>query len=270
MNERHATTRSVLATCITLMAAGNALANMPMLTDQPRPPSPMACKEWATKQGDEALVMWGIQEDGKSSRAVGLNRLASYCMGQPKPEIVGFGSSAGFDRDYCSKHQEQDLCIARQRPESPTRESSKAILGCFVRNYDKDHLARHPDQTITSVKFKVYPSPSEVDTIWYAIRMQRRGELKALYSGGVCKDENSETKCYVECDGGGVRFIARPNSAILMRLGVNKGDERISMAACGARDVENGSPGIEVTGGKDDREFLLRRVDDRQCVGIER
>ena len=117
----------VLVTCI-LGIVSNVHATMPMLADQPRPAAPGACKEWAVKQDDEALEMWGIQEDGKSSLAVGINRLASYCMGQPKPEIVGFGSSAGFDREYCNKHQEQDLCNARQRPEGATRDNLQTIL----------------------------------------------------------------------------------------------------------------------------------------------
>jgi hypothetical protein len=261
-----------------LAIAGNVHATMPMLTDEPKPALPKTCKEWATKQGVEALEMWGIQEDGKSSRTVGINRLASYCMGQPKPEIVGFGSSAGFDRAYCNKHQEQDLCGARQKPESPTRDRLQTIQGCFIRNYDKDHLARHPDQTVTSVKFKIYPSPSDVNTNWFAIRMQRRGEYKALHNQGYCKQEKSETKCFVECDGGGVRLVTRSNSAIVMRLGIQspsgpngesiKQDERIRMSACGAEDVDDGS-GLEVTGGKDDHEFLLSHVDDGKCVGID-
>lgn len=268
----------IFATSI-LIVAGNVNATMPMLTDQPKPALPATCKEWAAKQDDEALEMWGVQEDGKSSRTVGINRLASYCMGQPKPEIVGFGSSAGFDRDYCNKHQEQDVCMARPRTENPTRERLQTILGCFARNYDKNHLARHPDQTVTSVKFKIYPSPSDVNTSWFAIRMQRRGEYKALHNQGYCKQDTSQTTCYVECDGGGVRLITRSNSAILMRLGVQSSsgpngerieqDERIRMSACGAGDVDDGS-GTEVTGGKDDHEFLLSRVEGGQCVGIDR
>ena len=43
----------------------------------------------------------GILDDGNSDRAVAVRRLADDCLGKPKPEIVGFGSSAGFDRDYC-------------------------------------------------------------------------------------------------------------------------------------------------------------------------
>jgi hypothetical protein len=156
---------------------------------------------------------------------------------------------------------------------------SKAVLGCFARDYEKSHLARHPDQTVTSVKFKIYPSPSDVNATWFVIQMQRRGEYKALRNQGYCKQEKSETKCYVECDGGRVRFITRSNSAILMRLGIQpsygpngeiiKQDERIRMSACGAKDIDDGS-GPEVTGGKDDHEFLLGRVDDRQCVGMDR
>jgi hypothetical protein len=267
-----------LATYI-LMAAGSVYATVPMLTEQPTPASSVACKEWAARQDDEALEMWGIQEDGQSSRTVGINRLASYCMGLPKPEIVGFGSSAGFDRDYCKRHKKQDLCMNRQKTAGPTRDHQGTILGCFVRSYDKDHLARHPDQTVTSVKFKIYPSPSDADGTWFAIWLQRRGEFKGLHNQGYCKQENSETKCYVECDGGGVRFIPRSNSRILMRLGIQppygpngesiKQDERIRMSACGAEDTDDGS-GTDVAGGKDDHEFLLSRVKDSQCVGIDR
>lgn len=252
---------------------------MPALTDVPKPSSPTVCKEWAAKQDDEALEMWGIQEDGKSSRTVGINRLASFCMGQPKPEIVGFGSSEGFDRDYCIKHPEQDLCAAHHTHESQNQGRSQTVLGCFTRNYDRAHLARHPDQTITSVKFKIYPSPSDVDTRWFAIQMRKRGEYKVLHNQGYCKQEPSETKCYVECDGGGIRFVTRSDSAILMRLGIQppvgpdgrsiKQDERIRMSSCGAADVDDGS-GMDVTGGKDDHEFLLSRVEDGQCAGIDR
>jgi hypothetical protein len=37
--------------------------------------------------------------------------LADDCLGKPKPEIVGFGSSAGFDRDYCRHHPRQKMCL---------------------------------------------------------------------------------------------------------------------------------------------------------------
>ena len=62
-----------------------------------------------------------------------------------------------------------------------------------------------------------------------------------------------------------------------MRLGIQppfgpngeviKQDERIRMAPCGSEDIDDGT-GTEVTGGKDDHEFLLNNVDDAVCVGI--
>ena len=110
--------------------------------------------------------------------------------------------------------------------------------------------------------------------------MQRRGEYKALHNEGLCVQEGSVASCYVECDGGGVRVTPRANSTVLMRLGtqppslgpngeVIKPDERIRMVPCGTEDVDDGT-GTGVTRGKDDHEFLLKRVDDAVCVDINR
>lgn len=98
---------------LTELATSSAFANMPMLTEKPIEPSLQACNGWAAKQDDEALEMWGIEENGKSSRVVALKRLAGLCMGEKAPDIVGFGSSVGFDRDYCKKHRQQKVCPSR-------------------------------------------------------------------------------------------------------------------------------------------------------------
>lgn len=95
---------------LTLLAATSGHATMPMLTSSPKPPTPTACKKWAAKQDADAIGMWGIQDDGTSSRAVALRRLANSCMGHRPPDIVGFGSSAGFDEAYCEKHTTLKLC----------------------------------------------------------------------------------------------------------------------------------------------------------------
>lgn len=151
-------------------------------------------------------------------------------------------------------------------------------LGCFARVYDRQHLAQHPDQIVTAVKLKIYPSPDD-HAIWFAIQIQRRGEDKTLHSTGACQNDGETMRCYVECDGGGVRVTPRSNSIILMRLGAQpplgphgepiKQDERIRMTSCGTQDQDDGS-GIDVSGGKDDHSFLLTRTDDAVCVGIER
>ncbi|HZP09218.1 hypothetical protein, partial [Methyloceanibacter sp.] len=56
------------------------------------------------------IYMWSTQEDGTHPPEVGLNRLTLYCMGQDRPEIVGFGSSIGFDTAYCDRHPGIKLC----------------------------------------------------------------------------------------------------------------------------------------------------------------
>jgi len=90
--------------------ATSALATMPLLSEQPSEKSAPACEQWAKAQDDDALEMWGVQDSGRASREVGLNRLKNFCMSGEKSEIVGFGSSAGFDAAYCRKHKTSRLC----------------------------------------------------------------------------------------------------------------------------------------------------------------
>jgi hypothetical protein len=90
-----------------------AWATMPLLSEKPTMRTDAACWTWAEEQAkdEEVAYMWGILDDGNSDRAVAVRRLADDCLGKPKPEIVGFGSSAGFDRDYCHRHPRQKICL---------------------------------------------------------------------------------------------------------------------------------------------------------------
>jgi hypothetical protein len=86
-------------------------ATTPPLTNTPSHATPAACKKWAAKQDEDAIYMWSTQEDGTYPRDVGLKRLYLYCLGhKPPPDITNFGSSAGFDRDYCAAHPGIKLC----------------------------------------------------------------------------------------------------------------------------------------------------------------
>jgi hypothetical protein len=161
----------------------------------------------------------------------------------------------------------------------PAEARAAPLLGCFAHIYDKVHLAQHPDQIVTAVKLKIYPSPSDPSSRWFAIWIHRRGEYKALHNEGACNQDGPSTWCYIECGGGGVRLTPRSNSIILMRLGIQppfgpngeaiQRDERITMTPCGTTDNDDGT-GVEVTGGKDDHVFLLTRVDDTVCTGIDK
>lgn len=96
--------KQILLVAMLCTLSHGAFATMPTLTPKPKPMTPAACEKWAASQDDDAIGMWGIQETGVSSRDLALRRLALSCLGDPPPEIVGFGSSAGFDEGYCRKH----------------------------------------------------------------------------------------------------------------------------------------------------------------------
>jgi hypothetical protein len=115
---------------LTGLLAGLSAANatMPLLTTEPGNPSPSSCKAWARKQSDDAIQMWGIQEDGTSSHNVAIDRLARSCMGQRPPEIVGFGSSAGFDDGYCKKHPAAKICKDVKAVDADPRISASQAL----------------------------------------------------------------------------------------------------------------------------------------------
>ena len=133
-------------------------------------------------------------------------------------------------------------------------------FGCFTRNYDRTHLARHPDQLVTAVKLRIYRPPSGELDKWFLAQFRLRGKAETLRTSGICDEKASGLHCFVACDGGGVDVVPRARDA-MMHL------DRVRVAACG-EDHVNGA-GQELTGGKDDRVFRLDRVDDAECAGMK-
>jgi hypothetical protein len=154
---------------------------------------------------------------------------------------------------------------------------AETLRGCFVRVCDKAHLAQHPDQMITRVKLRIYASPTDATKSSFSIWVQKRGKRRALHNEGICEPWDGVTTF----DGGGIRVFPQTKSKVLVRLGVQpprgpngepiKQDERVRMMPCGTLDADDGSSSvIEVTGGKDDHDFLLHREDEEACAGIDR
>jgi hypothetical protein len=104
----------LMAVALPTIVATNACATMPPLTPLPAPISLAACQKWAAAQSEDAFDIWGLQENGRSSHDVALLRLALSCLGDKQAEIVGFGSSVGFDAAYCAKHSEAAICNANK------------------------------------------------------------------------------------------------------------------------------------------------------------
>jgi hypothetical protein len=104
------TMRYVFAAVILATATTAAHATMPRLTPLPKSPTVEACRTWAASQDDDATTMWGVLPDGTGTDEVGKLRLTLHCLGDPTPDIVGFGSSAGGDAAYCRRHPRVAIC----------------------------------------------------------------------------------------------------------------------------------------------------------------
>jgi hypothetical protein len=133
-------------------------------------------------------------------------------------------------------------------------------LGCFTRTYDRAHLARHPDQLVTSVKLRIRP-PSDVDDERpvFEVQFKVRGKNKPLVNTGNCSKEARGLRCSVECDGGGVNVVPRARDAMMYL-------DRIRLTdGCDGHLIDGG---LDLTGGKDDRVFRLNRVNDVACTEV--
>ncbi len=106
----------VLTSIVLLLQHSTAWSTMPQLTREPSKKTEKSCKKWALaqKNSDDAYYLWGIMPDGNSSDEVAYARLFNYCLTGERPEIVGFGSSAGFDQLYCENHKDQKICADYQ------------------------------------------------------------------------------------------------------------------------------------------------------------
>jgi hypothetical protein len=131
---------------------------------------------------------------------------------------------------------------------------TESMLGCYVRIYDRTHLAEHPDQIVRAVRLSITKADHYYDYN-FSLQMQLRGRDKILEAAGGCHSEGTGIKCLVECDGGSVYVVPHAGHAMMFL-------DRIRMAECSKNFAEGGE---DVTGGKDDREFRLDRTDDVVC-----
>jgi len=141
---------------------------------------------------------------------------------------------------------------------------------CFVRHYDVAHLARHPEQTVKSMKLllaaEIVPEDAELN---YGFRMDLKLRKKSgnYGTGGNCghakvteDDEGREhLGCGVDCDGGRLSVeLKEDNKSILVKLDTI----RIS------RNDDDNDEGRDSLGAKDDKVFRLDRAPIEQCKSL--
>jgi hypothetical protein len=147
---------------------------------------------------------------------------------------------------------------------------AKTTYACFVRTYDAEHLARHPKQKVTAMKFLVAAeNVAEDKTVNYSFRLgvKYRNRSGNFDSSGSCnhvfaEDTGNEVRlgCGVDCDGGGLEAeMSQDDKSAVIRL------ERIRVWQNNKPDDE--AEGALVAGG-DDKIFRLDRADNRECASL--
>jgi hypothetical protein len=142
---------------------------------------------------------------------------------------------------------------------------------CFVRQYDAEHLARHPLQKVSAMKLLLTAEPEpDSDGPSYSFRLGVRYRNKAgvfdssggCSIGGMTAEPDSEIRlsCNVDCDGGDINVgLAKDSKATLIRL------ERIRIWRNNKPD-DNASD--ELVAGADDKIFRLDRADLEECRSL--
>ena len=146
----------------------------------------------------------------------------------------------------------------------------KTTYACFIRNYDAEHLAKHPGQKVAAMKLLVTAeNVSEDKTVNYSFRLgvKYRHRTGNFDSSGSCnhfvpEDAAGEIRlgCGVDCDGGGLNVaLSKDDKSAIIRL------ERV-------RIWQNNKPDDEaehsLVAGADDKVFRLDRADNRECASL--
>lgn len=136
---------------------------------------------------------------------------------------------------------------------------------CWQREYDRSHLAGHPDQTVIRMALSLDVAPdgqANDPELGFGISVQRRGEGSTASAIGLCYDHPQGVACYSDCDGGGflLRRARKPGAVLLDMRHVG----RLRLLECG-EDQDVDPKRAELVPGVDDQVFLLFPTDPGSC-----
>jgi len=151
----------------------------------------------------------------------------------------------------------------------PPQDGEKA---CYTRRYTADHLAKHPKQTVAEMEFRLNYYRHEPDQTWpqgqrnyyFALYAKVKGKTRKLKAFGECTPVTGAISCGVECDGGGVLVMRRPENKALVYFPDAQSFIRMTE---GCDESEDNA--VELKPGSDDWEFLLSRSADAACPDFE-
>lgn len=125
---------------------------------------------------------------------------------------------------------------------------------CFIRSYDTAHLAKNPDQLVTSMALTIAPIAQDDGNPVLIVSTTFRGESYLYSAFAYCDSAGDALKCFIEGDGGSFTLTGRGKGKLL--LSVDRG----------GMSFEGDTRFHTISGLKgDDRSFLIPSVSADLC-----
>ncbi|MGB3338384.1 MAG: hypothetical protein WBA73_14515 [Devosia sp.] len=144
--------------------------------------------------------------------------------------------------------------------------AQEGAQSCWSRQYSAEHLAAHPNQLVTAMRFTIrFDEIVNDNPDFYSFRLE--ADLRGGQSGralGYCSEFERQVSCSVECDGGGVAVSHAADGKVLLDL-TKHGYIRMA-DSCGSGELE----GFGLEAGPDDKQFLLSPVTGKGCKPLGR
>jgi hypothetical protein len=141
---------------------------------------------------------------------------------------------------------------------------------CHRQVYSAEHLAAHPEQTVTAMTLHIAYYRHDPDEFhpegqrnyYFIMSLRTRDRTEALTASGECGPHDGKVGCGVDCDGGGFSFSIAGPDVVRVDFGENG---RLRMTeGCGG-----GYGAVDFEPGPADREFVLTKTADDQCPAYE-
>lgn len=137
--------------------------------------------------------------------------------------------------------------------ESPRQAMFPSDGSCFLRHYDRAHLAKHPAQKVQEIALGPMSGNFESDVLILTVVVDLIGVDERYTGTAYCDNTGGSLSCQMEGDAGWFTLTPRKKGAVLLTVG--KGGL-----------VFEGSNFIYISGTMaDDREFLLPPVPADSC-----
>lgn len=138
--------------------------------------------------------------------------------------------------------------------QSPRDAMFPSDTSCYLRQYSRDHLAKHPNQLVTGISIGPDQDQWESDILLLNLSVTLRGRDESFAGVAYCENTGGVLSCGLEGDAGWFMLKPRPKGAVLLSVG----KDGISF--------EGNSSFVSLEGTRgDDREFLLPPVPADAC-----